>query len=968
MRHSITLFTLLILVFGAICAVAQDYKGAVFIKVTDSNGEPLPGAVVEISASTFKRTFVSDSNGDARFVGLTPDSYDIRVVMTGFNTGVLTNVLVDSGATVRMDMTIQPATVDGGTIEVVHQTQLLDTRQIGSDTNLSTAELEQLPQARDPWAVLDTIPAIQVDRINVGGNESGQQSTFVGHGDDGDNTAWIIDGVEFTDFSAEGASQAYLDFGAFQQINIATGGQDVSTGSSGAVMNFVTKQGSNEHTGSMRMLYADEKFSSTNIDEPDPVDGELKQNKVIETFEKGFEIGGPIIKDKLWYWGAFSQNSIDNLTRSGQRDKTVLENTSLKLHGDVTPTTRATFFYMNGAKIKDGRDAGPSRPVETTFDQDGPTPIYKYEVSQLVGQATELQFIHGRVGGGFSLTPKGDPNTNQAVFDEASSSWRNTYLTLSTLRPQKTYTAKGTTFLGLRDTDHEFNYGFEYKDAQATTSFGWGTEQNIWLDDYSALGQTSYFFAYRDGVTAREIESSSLWVQDTFSMGNLTIKGGLRYNQSEGNNLGGDVAPNNFFPELLPALNYNGDQPVYTWETIAGNLGATYSFGNDNQYLLRGSLRRFYDNIAASDVDFANPVAASRLIGIWNDGQGGNLRDGQFQVGEEVWFGGDPYAVSTNVNRDDPSSATSNNFIDPNLEPPEVDELLLGGEWAITPGFAVGFTYTHRERSNETGGRLQGGITSADYELLGNVVGTNAVDGSAYDVPVYGLSADGLAKNPQRNTFLTNIDGFQEIYDGIELTVTKRLSERWMMRGYVAYQDWTHDIGPNAFQNPTMDVNRNRADGGPVSVQAAGSGPKANVFTGTARWSANLNGLVQLPWDVSISANIFAREGYAAPLAVSHNFQAVDGTPIYDVSPGPLDTLRMDDIFNINTKLTKVFTLGATKVDLGVEIFNLLNDDAVLQVQRRMATNAGTTADPNFRRIDETLSPRLARFSATVNF
>jgi hypothetical protein len=957
----------LLLAFTAISAFGQGYKGSIYVTVVDSNGSALPGAVVTVSASTFNRSFVTDANGIARFVGLTPDTYEVKIVMTGFNTQVRPNVAVDTGSSVKLTIDLQPATQTEELV-VVAETPLMDTTQMGTATTLNTAELEQIPQSRDPWAVLDTIPAIQSDRINVGGNESGQQSTFVGHGDDGDNSAWIIDGVEFTDFAAEGASQSYLDFGSFSQIGFTTGGQDVSTGSSGAVLNFVTKQGSNEHTGSMRLLYADKDFSSTNVTDPDPVDGRVKQNEVVETFEKGFEIGGPIIKDKLWYWGAFSQNSIDNLTRSGQRDKTVLENTSLKLHGDITPTTRGTFFYTNGAKVKDGRGASPSRAPETTWDQDGPTPIYKYEISQLVGQSTELQFIYGRVDGGFNLFPKGDPDTNQAVFDEAAQTWRNTYYTQAIKRPQRTYTAKGTTFMGLGATDNEFNYGFEYKEAQGTTSAGWGTGQNIWLDDYRALGGTSYFFAYRDGVTSREIQSTSLWLQDTLTAGNLTVKVGLRYNDSEGNNLGGDVAPNNFFPDLLPSLAYNGDSPVYNWKTLSPSLGATYTFGADNQYLVRGSVRRFYDNIAAGDVDFANPVSSSRLVGIWVDGQNGQPSDGLFQVGEEIWFGGDPYAVSTNVNRDDPTSATSNNFIDPNLDPPEVDEFILGGEWAVTPGFTVGLSFTHRDRGSEVGSRLQGGITNADYELLGSANGVNPVDGSTYNVPIYGLSADGLAKNPQRNTFLTNIPDYSETYDGFEFTVTKRLSDRWMLRGYVAFQDWTHDVGPESFQNPTMDINRNREDGGDVSVQAAGSGPKANIFTGTASWTANVNGLVQLPWDLSFSANVFAREGYSAPLSVSHNFRDAANAAVYAVSPGPLDTLRMDDIFNANVKLTKVFTLGSTKVDLGIEVFNIFNDDAKLQVLRRIATNAGASADGTFGRVEETLSPRIARFSATVNF
>ncbi len=958
------LLSAVLLVLGSF-AFGQGYKGSVYVTVEDGNGGTLPGAVVSLSASTFNRSFVTDANGVARFVGLTPDVYEVKVVMTGFNTVVRPNVDVETGANVKLTINLQPATQTEELV-VVAETPLMDTKKVGTSTNLNTAELEMIPTSRDPWAVLDTVPGIQSDRINLGGNESGQQSTFVSKGDDGDNTSWVMDGVVFTDFAAEGATSSYLDFGSFSQIGFTTGGSDVSNGAAGAVMNFVTKQGSNEHTGSMRLLWADQDFSSKNVD-VDPIDGQLKQNSVIESFEKGFEIGGPIIKDRLWYWGAFNQNTIDNLTRSGQRDKTNLENTSVKLHGDITPTTRGTIFYTKGAKIKDGRGAGPNRAPETTWDQDGPSPIYKYEISQLIGQSTELQFIYGRVDGGFNLTPKGNPSEIQAVYDEALGSWINSYYTFASKRPGRNYTAKGTTFLGLGNVDNEFDYGFQYQEFQATTAGGWGTEQNVWLDDYHAVGGQSYFFAYRDAVTAREIESTAIWLQDTITTGNWTIKAGLRYTTSEGNNLGGAIAPNPYFPEALPALGYNGDSPVFDWNNIAPSIGATYTFGADNQYLVRGSYRRYYDQIGTSDVDFANPVSSSRIVGWWDDLNG----DQQFQLGEESFpVPGDPYSLATrNVNTADPTLAVSPNFIDPNLDAPEVDEFLIGGEWAITPGFTVSAAYTHRERSNTTGSFLQGGITSADYEIVGFVEGVNPVNGQSYREPVYGLNAAGDAKNPSRDTFLTNRPDYEEIFDGFEFTVTKRLSNRWMVRGYLAFQDWTHDVGPNAFQNPTIGQTRANVDGGDMAVRAAGSGPKGDIFTGTASWSANINGLVQLPWDVNISGNIYAREGYTAPLYVSHNFTDAGGRSASGVvSIGDFDTLRMDDIFNINMKVAKVFNLGSTKVDLAVEVFNVLNEDSVLQIQRRVASGAGANSDSTFGRINETLSPRLGRFSATVNF
>jgi len=951
-----------VLTFVSLAAMAQNYKGSIRVGVFSGVKDPLPGAVVTLTASTFNRSFVTDANGEVRFVGLTPDRYELKVTMTGFNTVVRPNIIVDTGANLRFTISMEPAT-QAEELVVTAETPLLDTKEMGTSTVLSTEEIEMIPQARDPWAVLDSVPGLQTDRINIGGNESGQQAVWVGKGDNGDNSAWVIDGVEFTDFAAEGSSQSYLDFSSFQQIGFETGGGDVSTSASGTVLSFVTKQGSNRHTGSMRLLWADEDFSSSNVPAGEP------QNSVFETFEKGFEIGGPIIKDRLWYWGSFNQNNIKNITRSGQRDDTDLENLSLKIHGDITSTTRATFFYTNGDKLKFGRGAGPSRAPETTWNQTGPTPIYKFEVSQLIGQHTELQFIYGKVDGGFLLQPVGDFNQVQALYNELLGRWENTIRNSDNSRPRRNYYVKGSTFLSSGNIDHELDYGIEYVEATSRFRSTWGEGSgNVWLDDYSGLGQTSFFLAYRDSATASQIDSTSLYISDTMTFGNWTVTAGLRYNESEGNNLPADVNANPLFPEFLPTLDYRGDDPQFTWESIAPQIAATYTFGDDNQYLLRASYRQFYDNISVGDVNSINPVGFSRIGGIWTDGQNGNPADGQFQRGEETFFNDNPYTpgFATGVDPDNPASVSSLNSIDPNYDPPSVDEFILGGEWAVTPGFSLGLAYTYRLKDTFGWSPLDG-ITTADYEIIGYAEGTNPVTGESYRVPQYALTAAAENSNPASASTLQNRPDYEEEYSGIEFTVTKRLSNRWMMRGHFSFQDWTRNVGPGAFVSPNLGATRAIEDGSDIVIQSAGSGSKGGVYLGSASYTAYINGVYQLPWDLAISGSITAREGYVAPLThTARNVRESGVTTSTTLSIAPLDTLRNDDIFLMNLKLTKVFTMGNTKVDLGVEVFNLFNDDAVLQQDTLAAI--GTSPRPAFGRINETLSPRIARFSATINF
>ena len=82
---------------------------------------------------------------------------------------------------------------------------------------MDQTELAQIPTARDPWVILGTVPGVQLDRVNVGGSESGQQSTYVAKGADSSQNMWNLDGVTITDMGASGSSPNYYDFDSFEE-------------------------------------------------------------------------------------------------------------------------------------------------------------------------------------------------------------------------------------------------------------------------------------------------------------------------------------------------------------------------------------------------------------------------------------------------------------------------------------------------------------------------------------------------------------------------------------------------------------------------------------------------------------------------------------------------------------------------------------------------------------------------------
>ncbi len=368
-----------------------------------------------------------------------------------------------------------------------------------------------------------------------------------------------------------------------------------------------------------------------------------------------------------------------------------------------------------------------------------------------------------------------------------------------------------------------------------------------------------------------------------------------------------------------------------------------------------------------------------------------------------------------NIDPANPTSTAPTDFISTDLEAPIVDEYLLGYEIEIARDFTLGVNATVRERDQELWApwidytTISGGpsafvhgtstsgigiIPSSAYTALGSMAtgtvgcfsstGPCNLDGVGFssstqtyyigDAAIMGGLTDAA-----RRSILQNRPGYSEDFESVELTATKRLSNRWMLRAFVSFQDWTKNIAANAIQNPTNNVGDTTLDGSDVIAGGAtSSGAFGDVFIGTSSWQYNINGMYELPKNFRISANLNGREGYALPYfgRVDQRASTVGG-PLdgllsrQNIQIGSVTQFRTDDIMVLDLGVSYLLQLGGdTTVDLGIDIFNVLDDDTILQLERRMATTYGAsgTSGPSAGRIDEALSPQVFRLSAKVTF
>src|ERR1043166_257524 len=208
----------------AVSAFGQAQTGNIYGKVQAKDGSALPGVTVTLSGVGAPQTFVTDNTGSFRFLSLSPGTYNLKAELAGFGTATRNGVPGNIGRNADVTMTLNPAAAES--ITVTAEAPLLDVRKTGTGADVNKVELEKVPTARDPWVILQQTPGVQMDRINVGGNQSGQQSGYVSKGATSDQSTWNVDGVNITDFAATGSSPSYYDFDSFEEMQLTTGGSD----------------------------------------------------------------------------------------------------------------------------------------------------------------------------------------------------------------------------------------------------------------------------------------------------------------------------------------------------------------------------------------------------------------------------------------------------------------------------------------------------------------------------------------------------------------------------------------------------------------------------------------------------------------------------------------------------------------------------------------------------------------------
>jgi hypothetical protein len=579
MRRRLSIFAAVLMCSLPGISSAQSSVGEIFGKATDESGAVLPGVTVTLESSALIQPIstVTSSRGTYQAPGLPIGTYRVRFEMSGFTRVIREGVRVETGFSAEVNGRLKVSALQE-TVTVSGEAPVIDTKSQTLAATFNREMLENIPSARDPWVIIEQVPGMVMDRQNVGGNQSGQQSSFLAHGS-ATNQVWNMDGGGITDMASD-SSPSYYDFDSFEEIQITTGGGDASQDTGGIAINLVTKSGSNAFRGSARFLLADRSLNATNSSADIQRQGGGAGNPLENVQDYGFEIGGPIKKDKAWFWGSASQNDIKvgvlGFLRAGctdannpdclETDVTVLKNYNGKINYQWTKTHKSAFSVQYGDKFRGTRGAGSLTRLPATVRQSAPGFAYFAQHQWFVSTNLMLEARANYVDGGFLLDFHEDSLASvQPTFDIVTQINDRSGTQTDNIRPTKEAKIDGTYFIeDLFGGSHSTKFGVRgrWTPYQTLTKTGGGATARF------SNGVPAEASISRDGHTTRDLYEYSFYVNDSFRRGRLTINAGLRFDYQKDEALATNIPANPILPALLPAVDFKGADSGAAFEDL----------------------------------------------------------------------------------------------------------------------------------------------------------------------------------------------------------------------------------------------------------------------------------------------------------------------------------------------------------------------------------------------------------------
>jgi outer membrane receptor protein involved in Fe transport len=957
---------LLALTVGVVPAFAQEQSGGLEGTITDATGAVVPGATVEArNTSGLAQNAVSDQDGRYNFPALPGGNYTITGSLTGFTSVKVTDIRLGVGQTLKVDLTLRVSTVEE-VVTVTGEAPVVDVTATVRSTSIRDEYVDKMPKGRDFTTLATQAPGANIEFRTGGLSIDGASSS---------ENKYIIDGVETND-PESGLSSQLLVTDMVDEVQVKSSGYEAEySGAVGGVVNVVTKSGTNEFKGSVWSYYSSDAlgYARSNavagagtVQAPSYADGRptlrlvpsdahqseyvTYQDDDVSQIEPGFAFGGPISKDKVWFFASYnptfrSINRDVNLTGGGVANTEEQRNThyiSANITAQATDALRVRWAYNNGTQKVDGLLAtlngsdlaGTPYDLITKFPSWSSTLNLDYVVSPklfLSGRAgyflqdnqTEnnfqgdrFQYQNSNIGGCAGCPavpaafqgPVGFQNTTLAAHTE------NVMDKFNRMNLQ----ADATWFVEAAGK-HEFKFGIQYDKVQNEVLVRETGNLHRLYWGRTLSGQRGAYGYYRTRtnatdpdrgfVTVGDTASNNLgfFLQDSWTVGDkLTLNLGVRTERER--------VPN-YNPEDQASIDHGFGDTLFEFgfgDKIAPRLGASYDLKGDGKTKIYGSWGIFYDIFKLAlprgsfggdrwvdvfyTLDTPNPADLATCT-VNSAGTSGVGCPGT-QIRPPVDFRHPSFDYLEYDENGDPV-----------LDPYKIQEWSGGIEHSLTSNSSVALRYVHKQidRAIEDIGFLD--AQGNEVYLIGNPgFGANETTW---------VTADGEA--------IPAPEAVRD-YDGVEFVFNRRMANKWALRASYLWSslDGNYSGLTQGDEPGRSDPNVGRLFDAPIIMFDQTGNATFGPLTTDRTHQVKAQFIYEMNFGLTAGVNAYVASG--VPVTREAAFIPGSQYPVQYLGRGSDGRTPTMSQFDLN--LTQDFKVGGDKhLQLMVNVLNVLNAD-----------------------------------------